>query len=328
MRIQLVQIALFVIPLLNVTAACAEEPILEAGAVPQKVLEHGAGEGPVWVPGIGLLFSGDGDINRLTVDGKLETYRKGAGTNGLLFDSQGRLVACESVARRITRTDRDGRPTVLTQSYDGKKYNTPNDLTVDSKGRIYFTDPRYGDRSSMEMRDTQGRLVEGVFRIDLDGSVSRIITHEVDRPNGLSISADDRFLYVADNHNDTAGAARILWRFDLKADGSIDPVSRKKIRDWGTSRGPDGLELDVKGRLYVAGGLNKPNPPTETTDNKGGVYVLSPDGELLTFIPIPNDEVTNCAFGDSDLKTLYITAGGTLWRVRVTTPGRVPWKHE
>jgi sugar lactone lactonase YvrE len=120
------------------------------------------------------------------------------------------------------------------------------------------------------------------------------------------------------------GGARKLWRFDLKVDGSVDPGSRKLIFDWRNARGPDGLKMDSKGLLYVAAGLNKPNPPAETADEfKGGIYVLSPAGELVEFIPIPKDEVTNCAFGGRDLKTLFVTAGGSLWSVRVKTAGLV-----
>lgn len=304
------------------SAIGADEKILAPSAVPTKLLNHGAGEGPVWHPKLGLLFSGDGHIGQLTRDGQQKLYREGAGTNGLLFDPQGRLVACEHSARRVTRTDTTGKLTVLTDQYEGKKYNSPNDLTLDSKGRIYFTDPRYGDRSSIEMKDSSGREIEGVYRIDLDGKVTRIIDTELQRPNGLTITPDDRHLFVADNHNNKAGASRKLYRFDLKSDGSIVPESRKQIFDWGNGRGPDGMELDQQGRLFVAGGLNQPQPPFETNERKGGVYVLSQEGALLEFIPIPNDEVTNVAFGGDDLRTLFVTAGGTLWSVRVNVPGR------
>lgn len=178
----------------------------------------------------------------------------------------------------------------------------------------------------MEMRDADGKLVEGVYRIDPDGEVTRIITHEVDRPNGLVITPDDEWLYVADNNNNEVGGARKLWRFALKSDGTVDADSRKLIFDWETGRGPDGMVLDQKGRLFVAGGLNRPHPPAETADKfKGGVYVFSPEGKLLEFVAIPNDEVTNCTFGGKDMKTLYITAGGTLWSIRTRTRGRVVW---
>jgi gluconolactonase len=282
------------------------------------------GEGPAWHPKLGVLSSGNGHIYQLDREGKSRIYRKDAGTNGLLFDPEGRLLACDSEHRRMTRTEPDGTVTVLTDRYEGKRYNTPNDLTLDSQGRIYFSDPRYGDRKGMEILDDKGRTVEGVYRIDPDGKVTRVIGRELDRPNGVLVSGDDRFLYVADNNNDHVAGARKLWRFDLRNDGTVDLASKKLIYDWGKGRGPDGLKQDREGRLYVAAGLNKPNPPAEPAEDvKGGIYVLSPEGKLLTFLPVPRDEVTNCAFGGDDLKTLYITAGGTLYSIRTTTPGRV-----
>src|SRR6185436_11113900 len=179
--------------------------------------------------------------------------------------------------RRVSRLDRDGKLTVLTDSFGGKKYNQPNDLTLDSKNRIYFSDPRYGSKDDMQQRDENGKTIEGVYRIDPDGKVSRVIGREVERANGVLVSADDKHLFVADNNNDALGGARKLWRFDLKADGTVDPKSQKLLYDWGKGRGPDGVKQDAKGRLYVAGGLNKPNPPFEpATDVKGGIYVIDP----------------------------------------------------
>jgi gluconolactonase len=308
-------------------SAPAGEAIFAPGAKLKVEARGGAGgEGPAWHPKLGVLSSGNGHAYRLDPEGKSTIWRRNAGTNGLLFDHKGRLVACDSEHRRVVRFD-DGKLTVLTDRYEGKRYNTPNDLTIDSKGRIYFSDPRYGSRKGMEMRDRKGRLVEGVYRIEKGGKVTRVLGRdEVDRPNGVLVSADDRYLYVADNNNDTVGAARKLWRFDLGKDGSVDRKSRKLIHDWGKGRGPDGLKQDVKGRLYVAAGLNKPNPPAEPAkDVKGGIYVLSPEGKRLAFLPVPTDEVTNCAFGGEDRKTLYITAGGTLYSIRTTTPGRLVW---
>jgi gluconolactonase len=308
-------------------AAAPEEPIFAPGAALQIDAADGVGgEGPAWHPELGVLSSGNGHIHQLDRKGQSRIYRKDAGTNGLLFDAQGRLLACEPRLRRVTRTELNGKVTVLTDRYEGKRYNQPNDLTVDSQGRIYFSDPRYGNRDGMEIRDEQGRTIEGVYRINLDGRVTRIIGRELERPNGVLVSADDRFLYVADNNNDTVGGARKLYRFDLRKDGTVDLASKKLLFDWGQGRGPDGIKQDQKGRLYVAAGLNKPNPPAEpAVDKKGGIYVLSPEGKLLAFLPVPRDEVTNCAFGGDDLKTLYVTAGGTLYSIRTTTPGRVVW---
>jgi len=304
----------------------ADSPIAP-GSKPKNEGKIGAGEGPAWHPEGGLYFTGGNRITRRDRSGNVQVFREPAGgANGLLFDSKKRLVVCESRNRRITRTEPGGAITVLAESFEGHRFNSPNDLTIDSKGRIYFSDPRYGRRDDMEMRDGEGRLVEGVYRIDEPGTsstgtlrvVSRVITHEVERPNGVLVSPGDEFLYVADNNNNNVGGARKLWRFRLKSDGSIDAASRKLIFDWRDARGPDGFKMDPQGRLYVAASLNKANPPFETADKfKGGVYILSPDGQLLDFVPIPVDEVTNCAFGGVDLKTLFITAGGTLWSIRV-----------
>jgi gluconolactonase len=307
--------------------ATAEEPdVLAPGARPELLQERGAGEGPAWHPKLGLLTSGDGDIVRRDLGGKVSVYRKSVGSNGLMFDRQGRLVICEAANRRVTRIENDGRLTVLADRYEGHRFNQPNDLTIDSWGRIYFSDPCYGDRRGMEMLDADGRKVEGVYRIDPDGRLSRVITHEADRPNGLVVTSDDRTLYVADNNNDNVRGARKLWRFALRRDGTVDSASRTLVHDWGATRGPDGIKLDAAGRLFVAAGLNRPNPPFETQEKPtAGVYVFSAAGELLATISIPRDECTNCAFGGDDLKTLFVTAGGTLWAVRLKEPGQTVW---
>jgi gluconolactonase len=309
-------------------AGVAAEPfsVMQPGEKPKLLAESGAGEGPAWHPELGLLTSGDGNVMRRSLDGEMSVYRRDAGTNGLLFDRQGRLIMCEPAKRSVSRLELNGKPTVLAEQYDGKRFTQPNDVTLDSQGRLYFSDPCYGDRSGIEMVDDQGRQVEGVYRIDADGKVTRIITHEVDRPNGLIVTPDDRYLFVADNNNDRVGGARKLWRFELRKDGMVDFGTQKLIHDWGKTRGPDGIKLDSQGRLFVAAGLNRPNPPAETQDQPtAGIYVFSPEGKLLEFIPIPRDECTNCAFGGQDLKTLFVTAGGTLWSIQVKHPGRVVW---
>ena len=312
----------------------AAEPIFAPSAKMKVEAGQGAGgEGPAWHPLLGVLSSGNGHVMRLTREGKSLVHREDAGTNGLLFDSKGRLLACEPKLRRVTRTELDGKLILLSDGYLGKKYNQPNDITVDSRGRIYFSDPRYGSRDDMQIRDEQARTIEGVYRIDPpeqtggEAKVTRIIGRELDRPNGVLVSADGRFLFVADNNNDSHDGARKLWRFDLRADGTVDLATKKLLRDWGKGRGPDGLKQDQKGRLFVAGGLNQPNPPFEPAEDvKAGIYVLDPtSGELLDFLPIPTDEVTNCAFGGEDRKTLFVTSGGVLYSIRVTTPGRVVW---
>jgi gluconolactonase len=246
----------------------------------------------------------------------LEVYRHPSGrANGLVFDLQGRLVACEGGSRRVTRTELDGSVTVLAGSFQGKPFNSPNDIDVDAQGRLYFTDPRYGDRSGMEMDQ------EAVYRIDTDGKVIRVID-DLERPNGIAVSPDQKTLYVVDNNNGTGGSRRV-YAYELRDDGSTG--KRRLIHDFGKSRGGDGMCLDSRGNLYVTAGLNTPNPPTESGPAKAGVYIFSPQGRRIGFIPIPEDAVTNCAFGDPDLKTLYITAGKTLFRIRLDITGHVLW---
>jgi gluconolactonase len=289
----------------------------------------GAGEGPAADRNGNLYFTAGNRITKRDPSGKIAVFREpSGGANGLIFDFEGRLIVCESENRRVTRIESNGQTTVLTDRYESKKYNSPNDLSIDSKGRIYFSDPRYGPRDTMEMRDDRGGFFEGVYRIDAPGKVSRVIGHEVERANGVFVSPGDKYLYVADNNNNVVGGARKLWRFTLRSDGSIVPDTRKLIFDWQDGRGPDGLKMDRQGRLYVAAGRNQPNKFESADKFKGGVYVLSPEGKLLRFIPIPKDEVTNCAFGGPDRKTLFITSGGTLWSTPVDTPGWIPYMHQ
>ena len=302
------------------------------GATPEVLSATGAGgEGPAWDPEWGLLSSGNGQINRLSLDGQQTVFRPDTGTNGLLFDSQGRLLACEPTRRRVIRASRDGTLEVLTDSYDGQPYNQPNDLTLDSKGRIYFSDACYGGPQNIRQRSADGRSIEGVYRIDAPGRVQRVLGNDdVERANGVLVSADDRFLFVADNCNDRHGGSRKLLRFALRDDGTVEPGSRKVLYDWRASRGPDGIKQDQQGRLYVAGGTTKPQLPFEPdTSRPGGIYVFDATaGALLQFLPVPTDEVTNCGFGGTDGRDLFITAGGTLYRVRTTSPGRVWWPRK
>ncbi|MEQ1853841.1 MAG: SMP-30/gluconolactonase/LRE family protein, partial [Chthoniobacteraceae bacterium] len=272
----------------------------------------------------GSLYFTDGrHINRMDSRGRTTVFRGAAAahaTNGLMFDAQGRLIACESKGRRVTRTEQDGTITVLADRFQGKRFNSPNDLAMDSHGRIHFTDPRYGSRAGMEIRDARGREVEGVYRIDAPGRVTRIVLPGIERPNGILVSPRDEFLYVCDNNNNSRGGARKLVRFDLRPDGTVNPTSRRVIFDWKNGRGPDGMKMDQAGRIYVAAGVNKRNE-YETDHFKAGCYLLSPSGRLIDFVPTAPDEACNCAFGGRDMRTLFITSGNHLWSVPVETPG-------
>ena len=203
---------------------------------------------------------------------------------------------------------------MLAEKYQGKRLNSPNDLTVDAKGRIYFTDPRYGSREGLELDK------ESVYRIDPSGKLVRVIA-DVERPNGIAVSPDQKTLYVIDN-NPSQGGSRKVYAYTLRPDGSVG--SRRVLHDFGTGRGGDGMCLDRDGNAYIAAGLNGGFSPEQDSSVKAGVYILSPQGKSLGFIPVPEDSVTNCTFGGPELKTLYITAGTALWRIGLNARGPVP----
>jgi gluconolactonase len=260
-------------------------------------------------------------IMRLEANGRLTVYREDSGrANGNVFDLEGRLVTCEGAEmgdggrRRVTRTDlTNGRVEILTERFEGKRYNSPNDVVVDRRGRMYFTDPRYGDRSDLELD------VEAVYLIDVDGSVRRIISQPtIERPNGLAVTPDASVLYVIDS-NPQPGGNRKIWAFPLDDTGTPGPS--RLVHDFAPGRGGDGMELDQDGNLYVCAGLGMRRGTGETTDVPPGVYVFEPDGGLLGSIPVPHDTITNCCFGGPDLRTLYVTVGPSLYHARVARPG-------
>jgi gluconolactonase len=283
-------------------------------------------EGPA-VDAEGNVYFSDIVNNRImkrTADGALSVWRADSGrANGNMFDAQGRLVTCEGAEfgdggrRRITRTDmRTGEVEVLTDRYEGKRYNSPNDLVIDNRGRTYFTDPRYKeDRSDLEMD------VEAVYRLDPDGRVTRLLQQPtVQKPNGIAIAPDNRTLYVVDS-NPAAGGNRKIWAFDLSTDGL--PANRRLVYDFAPGRGGDGMRTDVDGNLWIAAGVSRARHANETADVPPGVYVVTPQGNLLGRIPVPEDSITNVAFGGPDLKTLYIVAGKSLFSIRANVAGNV-----
>jgi gluconolactonase len=263
---------------------------------------------------------GAGRILKMDADGTVATFREPSyRANGLIFDSEWRLLACEGgngddVLPRITRTNVEtGEVEVLADHFEGQQLHQPNDLTIDGQGRIYFT-----DRPGANVTPQQTG-VHGVYRIDPDGAIARILTEpEVERPNGLVASPDDSTLYVIETAQQEGGA-RMIRAFDLAADGSASNM--RVFHDFYPGRSGDGMTVDSEGNLYVAAGLNRLRGTSETLDTVAGVHVFSPDGELLEHIPIHEDTITNVAFGGDDLRTLYITAGKTLFRVRTDVTG-------
>jgi len=278
-------------------------------------------EGPVWVKnGEYLLFSDvpANTIYRWNEDDRLATpflkpsgytgmgrYSYEPGSNGLIINQKGELVACEHGDRRVSAMPLAvGGKRTLADNFQGKRFNSPNDVVQHSSGAYYFTDPPYG-LDKHENDQTRETDIFGVYRIGTDGKVT-IATAELQRPNGLAFSPDEKTLYVAQSDPDRA----IIMAYPVQDDGSLakgrvffDATSMGKINKL---KGlPDGMKIDKKGNLFATG--------------PGGVLIISPEGKLLGRIDT-NEPTANCAWGD-DGSTLYITSNMHLCRIRTLAVG-------
>ena len=256
-------------------------------------------EGPVWFHEERYLLFSDIPANKIykvSADGKLSTFRHPSGhANGLTRDKAGRLIACEHSNRRVTRTEPDGTITVLADEYGGKQLNSPNDVVVKSDGSIYFTDPPYGINEAL-----QEQPLQAVYRLSADGELT-VVADDFDRPNGLAFSADETKMYI-----DDSSSRRHVRVFDVLADGLL--ANGRLFHDMrGDVPGsPDGMKVNKNGNLFNTG--------------PGGVWVFDADGNHLGTIVTP-EQPANCAWGDDDWRTLYITARSSVYKVRVTVPG-------
>jgi gluconolactonase len=266
-------------------------------------------EGPVWL-GNRLLFSDIANSRivqwrELPEGPEFRTFRVPSNlANGLTIDREGRLLACEGASRRLTRTEADGRITVLAERFDGKRINSPNDVVVSSSGEIYFSDPFWGNGFSnpfgANVRAEEQELpFSGVFRVARDGTLSAVADDFV-RPNGLAFSPDERVLYVDDTRRFHVRA------FDVRSDGSLtNGRIHAEIRapEPGV---PDGMKVDREGNIFCTG--------------PGGIWVIAPGGEVLGRI-LPPEVPANVAWGGADWSTLYVTARTSIYRIRCNVPG-------
>jgi gluconolactonase len=288
-------VAVFV--LAAAAAARAED---YAALKPEKLATGFPGaEGPVWVRRGGYLLFSD-FVNRTIqrydpANGKTEAFRsESGGANGNTIDRRGRLYTCEYLNRRVTRTDlRSGKVEVIAERFEGKRFNAPNDIAVRRDGHIYFTDPLF---TPLDKRDLD---FWGVYHMTPKLEIE-VVAKPQGRPNGIALSPDGRTLYVANSDEKNIRA----YTLDRKGRASNEHVLVPQLPS-----GPDGMRVDAKGNLFVTGRT---------------ISVWSPAGQPLGQIAVP-EPARNCAFGDRDFRTLYITGQQSLFRVRLESPGALPY---
>lgn len=258
-------------------------------------------EGPVWnSENASLLFS-DIPANRIyqwSAPNSITVFREPSGnSNGLVFDHEGRLLLCEHGNRQLVRIEVNETYTVLVNSFRGSRLNSPNDAVVRSDGMIFFTDPPYGIQPS-----EQELPFQGVFCFDPESRELTLLVDDFDRPNGLAFSPDEQRLYIADS----SVTRRHIRIFDVQTDGSLRNGRVFAAIQSPLPGNPDGMKIDVEGHLYVAAA--------------GGVWIFAPNGTQVGFIPTPI-QPTNCTWGESTWRTLFITARPSVYRIQLNITG-------
>jgi gluconolactonase len=310
-------------PVTVATEIVRDDPALDDLIAPGTMIEKVAegftfGEGPAWTADGALLFSDPNEnviLRWSSFDGLSEfrgqsgyqgadvaRYRQ-PGYNGLFFDGQGRLTICEHGNRRISRLEPDGALTVLADRFEGKRLNSPNDLVYASNGRLYFTDPPFG---LPQVYDDPAKELpfQGVYC--LDGGRLRLVSTDLKGPNGLALSPDERYLYVANWDVEK----KIVMRYRMLPDGGLDDGT--VFFDMTSAPGEealDGVEVDERGNLYVSG--------------PGGVWIISAEGRRLGLLRGP-ELPANLEWGDGDRRTLYLAARTGLYRIRMKVRGARP----
>ena len=261
-------------------------------------------EGPLWHRRENYLLFSDmpGDhLRRWSEKDGVSTFRKPCHkSNGLAWDLHGRLIVCEHATSHLTRTEPDGKTTVLASHHDGKELNSPNDVVVKSDGAIYFSDPTYGRKEHFGVPREPQLAFRGVYRVAPDGKTLTLLADDFGQPNGLCFSRDEKTLFVNDTDRQHIRA------FDVKQDDTL-ANSRIWAKTVGDGAGaPDGMKIDSAGNLYCCG--------------PGGIHVFAPDASCLGVIKVP-EYTANFCWGDGDLKSLFITASTSVYRIRVAVPG-------
>jgi gluconolactonase len=262
-------------------------------------------EGPLWHrSGKYLLFSDmPGDhLRRWSEKDGVTTFRKPCNkSNGLAWDRQGRLLTCEHASSSLTRTEADGTITVLASHFESKELNSPNDLAVRSDGAIYFSDPTYGRKEHFGVPREPQLPFRGVYRLVPDRGTLTLLVDDFGQPNGVCFSLDEKTLFVSDTEKQHIRA------FAVGADGALTD-NRVWAQTTGDGPGaPDGLKVDSGGNVYSCG--------------PGGIHVFAPDATCLGVIKVP-EYTANFCWGDADRKSLFITASTSVYRIRVSVPGK------
>lgn len=221
-------------------------------------------------------------------------------SNGLAWDRQGRLLVCEHATSRVTRTEPDGAETVVASHYGDKQLNSPNDIVVKSDGAIYFSDPTYGRVEHYGVPREPALSFRGVYRVPPEGGPVTLLADDFGQPNGLCFSLDERRLFVNDTDH------QHIRVFDVRPDGTLEN-SRVWAETTGSDPGaPDGMKIDGAGNVYCCG--------------PGGIHVFDPQAKCLGVIRVP-EYAANFCWGDDDLRSLFVTASTSLYRIRVRVPG-------
>lgn len=268
-------------------------------------------EGPVWLPSQGVLVFSDIPNSKLmkwSEAGGLEVFRESEHPNGNLLDLEGRLLTCQHGARNIVRTEKGGSLSVLADRFEGKRFNSPNDVAVQSDGTLWFTDPPWGLENQTEDKQLDGHWV---FRLEPDSGAVTAVIRNLAMPNGIALSSDETRLYVADtgghrSHPDPEFRGKPAT-VSAYAIGEKNTLSEKPV--WRVETLCDGMCVDEKGNIYATG--------------REGVTIWTPEGKSAGAIAVP-EQPANVCFGGDDFKTLFITARTSLYAVELGVAGSKP----
>ncbi len=285
----------YALPFLLMFALCqavAQSPVPRSAKLERIATGFQFVEGPVWKDSAGILFS-DIPANTVyawTASAGAQAYMSPSGnSNGLTLDPQGRLILTQTGLRRVARRESNGVQTSLASAYGGKKLNSPNDVVLKSDGSVWFTDPPLNIPAGQQAE----LAFSGIFRISTSGTL-QLLDSSLSQPNGICFSPDEKRLYVNNS------AERVIYVWDVVHDTVI--ANRKRFASMNPAGYADGMKVDSLGNLFSAGPL--------------GIWVFAPDGTVLDTILVPG-QTSNCNWGDPDRRTLYITAGNSLYRIRL-----------